>query len=125
MRPPQFNFVPAYQVTPKTIEQSKRTVTINTKQSTLFFSITDPEAVVMIGKYVRFYIDVEKNVLAWKIFEKGEIADMKDIKQVEERSNKGRRTIIRAQIGTALRALKYPPNKSFKKLPLSPNKEVE
>ena len=60
-----FNFILAHQIKPKMIEQSKRTVTINTTQKYMLFSIKDPEARLMVGQYLQFFVDKEKNVLGW------------------------------------------------------------
>lgn len=121
MRPPKFNFIPAHHAAPKKHEISSRVVTVNTKQASLFFSTLDPEAVLMVGKYLKFFVDKEKNTLAWKVFEKGELDDLKSAKIVEERIDEvtGKRRLIRVNISVPLKSLKYEPNQTFKKLKLN------
>lgn len=118
MKQPKFNLTPAHQVTPKEIEKSKRTVTINTKMGYMFFPIADAEAQMMVGKFLQFYVDVGKNVLAWKIFSEGKLDELEYMKKVEKYVHNGQDQCIKVSITKAMKTLSFAKGFVFKKLEL-------
>lgn len=110
-REANFTFIPASQLG----NHSKvgLIASISLKQHFLSFGLKATDVELLIGKYVKFYVDTQKNTLAWKLFTKehsfDSLGEYKEIKEV--RMGKGDKKIgrqIRIQIpANAWHALKF------------------
>ncbi len=86
------------------------------------FPSGNPEAKALIGKYLEWFVDTEKNVLGWKVFKDGELSDLKNASQVTEYVYKGK-SIIRASVALPLKGLDYTDGMSYKKLEVQKYKQ--
>lgn len=125
-----FNFIPASQMANHS--DAELIVSYNKTQRQLFFSSKSKEALDMIGKFVRFYVDVQKNTLAWHIFEKEKgfeaLTDLKEVKSIKIKTGPGGKyssikIIVQIPI-EAIRSLKIKPDGSYKKMVVKKYKPI-
>ncbi len=114
-----FTFIPAHQVD-RIHEGGEWTVTIMTKPAkAMSFPSKHPETISLIGKYLNFYVDQSKNTIAWKVFAKGDLADLTNampVRQHEFKTGNSISSSVKVSITKALNALKFEEGKSYKKL---------
>lgn len=110
-----FNFIPAHHAIIKLAPVINH-VTIQVKLRTMSFSSKLPENRALVGKYLQFYVDKEKNVLGWKVFTEGELSDLRHVNKVIGYST-GTSMLIRTSITIPLKSLKTT-TRAYKHLPI-------
>lgn len=117
MRDKLFNFIPAHHAVPKEPVIADRLCTLQVKGNKLTFSSKDPENRLLVGKYLQFYTDKEKNVLGWKVFTQGELSDLKHVNKVTGYAV-GSSMLITTSVAVPLKSLKVD-IKAYKQLKIS------
>tara|TARA_R100000789_G_C3003565_1_gene149506 strand:+ start:365 stop:802 length:438 start_codon:yes stop_codon:yes gene_type:complete len=83
MREATFNFLPFKKARIKEEEKKSGDITINTKWNTFIPSPRYIRDHALDGKYIKFFVDIPKKALAWKVLRENELADMSDYKQIK------------------------------------------
>ena len=100
----------------KTAEQ--RSATVNVKHETIVFSKEYIQEYGLDGKFIKFYLDVSKNVLAWKFGMKEDGLDkLSDYKKVKK-TNSGKTSVYLMFVGSPLKAFTKLKEVSYRKLPI-------
>ncbi len=111
-----FNFISAHLVNKTFTNGQTFNVTIMTHPGkVLSFPSNHPETRALIGKYLQWFVDTDKNVLGWKVFEKGELSDLNNASEVVEYVS-GKTRTVRASLALPMKGLSYEPKKSYLKL---------
>lgn len=119
----KFNFIPAHQVDKVFAENQELFVTVTTRpQKLITFPVNHPETRELIGKYLQFFVDTNKNIMGWKVFERGELGDLKWASVVEEQKV-GKYSSVKVRAKVAINAVDYEEGKSYKKLQVRKYKE--
>lgn len=122
-REAKFNFIPAHLASTVIVGDRELAVTLYTKpQKAIAFPIHHPETRQLVGKYLQFFVDSGKNVLGWKVFDKGELADLKNAVQVVEYKSKTS-TSVKCSASLPMKNLDFMEGHTYKKLKVAKYKE--
>lgn len=118
-REAKFNFIPAHQVSKLFADDREFKVTLRTKGAMMIsFPSNHPETKNLVGKYLQFFVDTEKNTLAWKVFEHGTFTDLMECMPVRSNKTTGESFTINVSCSIALRNLTFEKDVIYKKLPV-------
>lgn len=113
----KFNFVPFHHAKSVVSDNQEFRVTVRSKKPALLsFPKNHPETKLLIGKYLQFFVDVEQNILGWKVFEKGTFGELMKCMPVKDYKTGASRTTM-ISIAKPLRSLMHG-NATFKKIPV-------
>lgn len=93
MPAPKFSFVPERQVGDEPSEGAGYRVAIR-KNGIIYFPADVVRIYDLEGKYVKLYADTQKKAIAWTVFDKGEPADMEDVRLMKRVSPKSQVVVL-------------------------------
>lgn len=124
-RESKFNFILAHQVTKIFAEDREWRVTVMTKpQKAITFPSRHPETQMLVGKWLQFFVDTEKNTIGWKTFKEGELSDLSNCIQVKFSKTRGDSVVVRVPIAPVLKTLDITEGKTYKKLQVEKYKQT-
>lgn len=80
-REASFNFIPSHQIK-NTIDIDLH-ATISIKHSKITFSAKSYMTKELAGKFIKFFIDAEKNTLAFRILEENSLGSMREYRKIK------------------------------------------
>lgn len=117
MKKENFNFIPFKRAKGEADARSPGDVTVNTKYGSITFSPSYLRDSGLEGKFIKFYVDVDKKALAWKVLEENSVEGLKDYRHVKKQKS----GVCQLFIGSILKLYKFKDIMRFKGLKVKTN----
>lgn len=111
----KFNFIPASSLNREL--GSRYTLTFDGKRSLISFSADYVRDKCLLENFLLFYIDVEKNAVAWKIIQKDKLGNLVGAKILKPAKRPNGQVYLMS-VGKIVKPLRIDRSRSYKKLPI-------
>lgn len=105
MRPQKFNFEPVKKVNAKRKSDCKRGFSVNFKYQYIYFPLSYVEKNNLEGQMIKWFVDVEKKALGWKVLHENHESLLEDLKEYIKITRKNNQ--FRFQIGRVLHTFNF------------------